>query len=255
MDLRKLNVRSLAIETTRRCNMQCEHCMRGDAQNKDMSMETLDRLFQRLGNVLEIVPTGGEPSLNPGCLKDITTCLKRYTRANAEGVYLVTNGAAITPEFVMNLLELFLQTEMMDEVCGVTVSEDIYHDGNNQKGKDLLSLLAFYRPYDKTVDWNQTYMLSIGRGAECNSPKKHEAYTDDGLDYACVDNNGNIDLPETTLSLTVDGDLLPYGDYAYEDVPDIKICNVYEPDWFDKLTDAIYEKSEQQLPERIKPAS
>ena len=69
MDLRKLNVRSLAIETTRRCNMQCEHCMRGDAQNKDMSMETLDRLFRRLGRIIEIVPTGGEPALNPGCLR------------------------------------------------------------------------------------------------------------------------------------------------------------------------------------------
>ena len=36
----EIYVESLVIEVTRRCNMRCEHCLRGDAQNLDISTAT-----------------------------------------------------------------------------------------------------------------------------------------------------------------------------------------------------------------------
>ena len=50
------------IEVTRRCNMQCRHCLRGDAQNVDISNEIIDRFFDGFadGAVIEnVVFSGG----------------------------------------------------------------------------------------------------------------------------------------------------------------------------------------------------
>ena len=35
----------LGIELTRRCNEKCEHCLRGDAMDIDLSKEVIDALF------------------------------------------------------------------------------------------------------------------------------------------------------------------------------------------------------------------
>ena len=37
----EIYVNYLAIEVTRRCNMKCNHCLRGDAQNLDISTAVL----------------------------------------------------------------------------------------------------------------------------------------------------------------------------------------------------------------------
>ena len=55
------------IEVTRRCNMQCRHCLRGDAQNVDISNEIIDRFFDGFadGAVIEnVVFSGGEITVN-----------------------------------------------------------------------------------------------------------------------------------------------------------------------------------------------
>ena len=41
----KFILNDLAIETTRRCNMKCEHCMRGLSQNIDITPELIDMIF------------------------------------------------------------------------------------------------------------------------------------------------------------------------------------------------------------------
>lgn len=48
----EIYVNYLAIEVTRRCNMKCNHCLRGDAQNLDISTAVLSGIakhkYQRL---------------------------------------------------------------------------------------------------------------------------------------------------------------------------------------------------------------
>lgn len=56
----------LAIEVTRRCNMECAHCLRGDAQAVDMTQEIVDRFVDGLEegmSIGDVTLTGGEPSL------------------------------------------------------------------------------------------------------------------------------------------------------------------------------------------------
>jgi organic radical activating enzyme len=57
----------MTITMTERCNICCEHCLRGDAGNKAISNETLKRVISFINsnniNVGVITPTGGEPLL------------------------------------------------------------------------------------------------------------------------------------------------------------------------------------------------
>ena len=66
MNLNNIVYKDLFIEVTRRCNMSCKHCLRGDAQNLDIKLESIDLFLSKLKNKCfkRILFTGGEPSLN-----------------------------------------------------------------------------------------------------------------------------------------------------------------------------------------------
>lgn len=59
----KIKLRYVTLETTRRCNLKCEHCYCGDAQPYDMSFAVVDQLLNQAEiNKLRLI--GGEPLLN-----------------------------------------------------------------------------------------------------------------------------------------------------------------------------------------------
>ena len=60
---------NLCLEITRRCNMACAHCLRGDAQNVDMSHEIIDRALENVLSIGSLTFTGGEPSLNVDAMR------------------------------------------------------------------------------------------------------------------------------------------------------------------------------------------
>ena len=228
----KLTIHDLCIETTRRCNMACAHCMRGDAMNRDLDPALLDKLFSRLSGIGNVTPTGGEPSLNPAALLQIRNAILKYNIPVA-GVYLVTNGKEITDEFLHNFLSLLLATEMDPEVSGLALSQDIFHDKISYANKAKLSMFSCFRDDDKKTDWTRTPILNIGRGAEIVIVSNRDPYRPQNT-LNCGFNNDTIQLSEV-LTLTVDGYLLPYGDYAYEEVENLAICNVNDPDWYEQL--------------------
>lgn len=63
-------ISDVAIELTGRCNLKCEHCLRGPAQRKDISRETLLAFFQAVDSIDTLTLTGGEPSLVPHLIQD-----------------------------------------------------------------------------------------------------------------------------------------------------------------------------------------
>ena len=58
-----MHINNLMIEVTRRCNLKCDHCLRGDAQNKDISTEYIDALLDQVTSIGSVTFTGGEPFL------------------------------------------------------------------------------------------------------------------------------------------------------------------------------------------------
>ena len=61
----KLYLYSLDLEITRKCNLKCEHCFRGEAQDLTMSEQVIDAVLNQIQGFAKINLTGGEPMLVP----------------------------------------------------------------------------------------------------------------------------------------------------------------------------------------------
>lgn len=59
----KLTFETLSVEITRRCQLKCAHCLRGDAQNVDLSYEAIDNLLGQTDAIWRLFFSGGEPTL------------------------------------------------------------------------------------------------------------------------------------------------------------------------------------------------
>ena len=58
-----LSIENLVIEVGRNCNLNCPHCLRGDANTSGMTNEIVDKIFENISYVQSLTITGGEPFL------------------------------------------------------------------------------------------------------------------------------------------------------------------------------------------------
>ena len=96
---KKAQVNTLIIEITRRCNMACDHCLRGDAQNLDITRQMLVKIFEPIASIDSITFTGGEPALRPQILMDALEVVKLF-QIDVSQVYIVTNSKEVPDEFL-----------------------------------------------------------------------------------------------------------------------------------------------------------
>lgn len=214
----------LAIEVTRRCNMGCAHCLRGEAENLNMPDEYLERFFEHVEGVGCITFTGGEPTLNLWTIEHtLDICKKR--NIPVDSFYIVTNGKVVTREFLYLAIDwtLYCMESYPDTVSeglsGITISRDMFHDKINQKNIDMLKTLAVYRDGDKDVDWTQAYMYELGRARKLAESEEHVAFKSRRLDGVEVSRN----YVDSYIALTCTGHILPDCDYEYGEEDDIAI--------------------------------
>ena len=97
----KYILHNLDIEVTRRCNLRCEHCMRGESQNININKDYIDVLLDNpeIKQIDKILFTGGEPTLNPEII--IYTINKIINNnLNVLSLAMVTNGIIYNDELV-----------------------------------------------------------------------------------------------------------------------------------------------------------
>ena len=58
-----MKVERLYLEVTRKCTLKCEHCLKGDQENKDMSFETIENALKDVTEIDQLFFEGGEPLL------------------------------------------------------------------------------------------------------------------------------------------------------------------------------------------------
>lgn len=122
----KLYVDQLVIEVTRKCNIQCGHCLRGDAECVNIKMKYVDALFSQISSIGSITFTGGEPQLVPGIIDKI-----RYSaiihNIDVGNFYCVTNGVKNSKKF-KDVMISWWNFCNDNEISGVDLSNDIWHD-------------------------------------------------------------------------------------------------------------------------------
>lgn len=88
---------SVFIEVTRRCNMCCAHCLRGDAESIDIQEKYIDAFldsFEKGAYISSLTFTGGEISLNIPAIRYTLKAVKERN-ISVGNFYMVTNGKAV----------------------------------------------------------------------------------------------------------------------------------------------------------------
>lgn len=228
----KIEFNTLVLEVTRRCNMNCEHCMRGKQQNKDVSHETIKALLQNTESISDITFTGGEASLNTDAIKYTLELCKKYN-IPVHAFYIATNGKEVSNDFLCTCLEWYayvIECGCEDEMGGLALSKDMFHEDIPIENENKLRGFSFFRE-DKFTDFNNISLLNLGKARNLSGFLKREKryYKPDISKY-----NDYLYNIYDIITITVDGDILSDCDYEYESTDDIKIGSVYDPNWVTK---------------------
>lgn len=144
--MKKYIFAGLVIELTRRCNMSCKHCGRGEAQNITITKEIIDRIFENVQDCVTLYVSGGEPLLEPDILLYLLNRIKSWTRLIS--LEITTNGSVLDERIVYALEDLCkepihsdLKEKDITRRVQLTISNDEFHiSGESQKA------LGFYGP-------------------------------------------------------------------------------------------------------------
>ena len=89
--MRKIITPDLGIELTQQCNLNCSHCFRGAARNRNISKEIIEKVFDEIKYIQTLDLSGGEVFLGYEQLK---TLLEKANQKGTtiESCSIHTNG-------------------------------------------------------------------------------------------------------------------------------------------------------------------
>lgn len=98
----------IGFELTRRCNLHCRWCSKGDAQKMDMTKDIIDKTLDELSSywIDNVRLTGGEPSLVPELVEYVVDGIIQR-RIIVGTVQFITNGT-ITSDIIKKSIMKFL---------------------------------------------------------------------------------------------------------------------------------------------------
>ena len=238
----KIRWYDLMVEVTRRCNMRCAHCLRGEAEAVDMSKETVDALLDITESIDTITFGSGEPSLNYELIDYFVDECKRRG-IPIYGYYVVTNGKVVPDGFLISLIKLHAYVvdcagEM--EICGICLSKDMFHESILKENENKLRALSSFRE-DKETDFSRDHaIINLGRARSLNAFIKREAPYNCNVEAEIYDDVISFKNSDY-LSITVNGDILNACDYEYCNIEHLKIGNIFDPNLIEKLAALIKE--------------
>jgi len=123
-----MQIDQLAVEITRKCNMRCPHCLRGDAQNINIDPFLFEKFISlnEITYIGSLLITGGEPFLNYPVMTKISKYLKR-NKIRLGGFYLATNGTVFANDAVKPLI-IFKELVDEEEMFTISISKDEFHE-------------------------------------------------------------------------------------------------------------------------------
>ena len=121
----KIAISNLILEITRRCNLHCEHCLRGNAQNYSIDMKYVENIFKRIDRIDCLTFTGGEPQLAVGKIEETLKLAKKYN-VEVGSFYIATNGTKNSRKFIMAVIDWYMYCTD-NEMTAVHVSKDYFH--------------------------------------------------------------------------------------------------------------------------------
>lgn len=185
---------NLYLEITRNCSFECEHCLRGNKENKNMSLATLENILKDIKHIKRLLLSGGEPLINIKLLEELPELIKKYN-ITIEEIGIITNGTIMSPRHLIAL-------DSLSKCCdrfSFFLSNDLFHrlEGHRLGLEDII-----VRNYDT---YNKRYSLE-------KYPRQKERYCNISLAY-----KGKAkELTEQRIKEITKG---KYIHYYFEDIP------------------------------------
>ena len=181
------NVSNLILEVGRKCNMQCDHCLRGPAENKTMSIETAIEAIDSFEYINQITFTGGEPMLYAkNIIKIIDYIIKNGKKVY--GFYMATNGKFIDTSLLLKFAEFYaycVENGGEDELCRIDLSNDQYHE--NVEIPTILKAFKFFGIRGNISSLiNEGYAELYEMGSR-NLKREHSFYIDTYANESTID--------------------------------------------------------------------
>ena len=123
----KVSIQNLGMIITNDCNLNCDHCMRGEKCHKKMSNEVIKHTFKDVVAVSNLCICGGEPLLALDVLENIFNYIIE-NKILVEQITLVTNGTIYSEEFIRMYNEMNNYISYFkNKGCSFSISYDEYH--------------------------------------------------------------------------------------------------------------------------------
>lgn len=219
-----LKVDDLIIEITRNCNLNCDHCLRGENQNINMSDEIIDNIFEKIDQFSSLTITGGEVFLNVSGINRIIHNIKKYNM-DMNYFYIATNGTIFNYDILKCIYELYELSEYKDMSC-VEISNSEFHDYEIENNSS--DIINQYR--DNQEKFRMLKIVSDRKRLDTNY-----LINEGKCDY------GNRDIPSQVFSyglnkeeltimsnfyINVHGNIVTNCDYSYERQEKEKVTNI-----------------------------
>lgn len=222
-----MDIQNLVIEVTRKCNMACEHCLRGNAVNLDIKKEYIDSLLSQVESIGIVTFTGGEPSLNV----PIMNYFLEQCKANniyVGSFYIATNGMKVNEDFVLFCLRMYSFCGDK-EFCQVEVSNDLFHANEGNFDETLLSGLSFFSKKFENDGYNYHYGDSLIKEGKAKTELGMGRETDKGQTKSKMDLDT---FNDSDIYLNCKGEIIYGCDWSYANQRYHKLCNVDELTYF-----------------------
>lgn len=239
------NACNVVIEVTRRCNMCCAHCLRGDAEAVDIQERYIDSFldgFANAGYISSLTFTGGEISLNIPAIRYILNAV-RERNISVGSFYMVTNGKAVDKmaDLALASLEWWNYCDDKDDYsCGLCISSDDFHEEISSESASILSGLRYSRD-DKVTNFRKQYLINEGRAKTINANqilKREPSVSKLTIEYErnCAQRSeAGIDITGGELYLNAIGDVVVGCDWSYESQRKYRIGNVMDEKWLENI--------------------
>ena len=167
----KIVTSKLAIELLQTCNLDCRHCLNGDKRNVFVSKEIIEKLFDEVKLIGEIIFTGGEVFLAYEQMKMVLE-VAQEKGVSISSCSILTNGT-VYDERIYDLLD-----DYFNDNYSVSISNDDYHDKSirrvfkDKEEEAFKNIEKHYLKYNSAgFKRAETILINTGRAKDLDKVK------------------------------------------------------------------------------------
>lgn len=221
--MNKIYFNSLGFIVTKKCNMACPHCLRGEPVNENIDIKYIKKILEHTAFIGSLVFSGGEPSLNTLAMQETLNLCKKF-HIPVLRTDISTNGKYVSDDFI----KIIKDWHDYCKICYPTaqLTNDIYHESIPEENKNKLLKTGYVIIRTNIFD-DDNHVINMGRAKNLkNVAKDYEFYvpTIKSLDSYKFNNDYYINNFE--FMVTCNGGIVLTCDYDFSTEKNITYFNV-----------------------------